>query len=57
MCLNFLLILCFDHDTHTLYAFPQEKQEKSNLQPDPGEVIHSVMPINNQKKRKKEKSD
>lgn len=53
ICLNFLLIFCSDHDTvvnHTHYAlFPPAEQEKSNLQPDPEEVIHSVMPINNLK--------
>lgn len=53
ICLNFLLILCSDHDTvvnHIHYAFFPAKQERSNLQPDPEEGIHSVMPIINLKR-------
>lgn len=53
ICLNFLRILCSDHSivvNHTYYASSSVKHQKSNLQPDPEEVIHNVMPINNLKR-------
>lgn len=52
ICLNFLKILCSYHHivaNNTHYALSSAEHGESNLQPDPEEVIHNVMPINNLK--------